>query len=119
MSLHLNPMIWDEFIGSMVALQIEYYFSSLPQPRPQMHITTFPNGTGHLSTLWCTKRVACMGGGHIQFQQNASLRQTDMFRSKCLDLDASIGGQAIFPTLVQDSADTSTEGTSTKGNMGN
>ena len=80
--LLLRSMMWDEFIGSMVTLQIKYYCSSFPQPRPQMHITTFPNGTGHLSTLWCPKRVARIGGYDIQFQQKAALPQTDMFRSK-------------------------------------
>ena len=119
MSFLLRPMIWYKFIGGMVALKGKYRFSSFPQPCLQMHITAFPNGAGHLSALWRTKRVARMWGCYIQLQQEAALRQTDMFRSKCLDLDASIGGQAIFPTLVQDSADTSTEGTSTKWNMGN
>ena len=78
----LRPMIWDEFIGGMVTFKIEYCFSSLPQPCPQMRVAAFPNGTGHLSALRGTKRVARMGGGNVQLQQKAALRQTDMFWRK-------------------------------------
>lgn len=53
--LVLRPMTWDEFIGSMVTLQIKYRFSSFPQPRPQVRITALPNGVGHLPALWRTK----------------------------------------------------------------
>lgn len=64
----LRPMIGDEFIGGMVTLQIKYYFLSFPQPCPQMRITTFPNGAGHLSSLRRTKCVAHMGGNYVQFK---------------------------------------------------
>ena len=80
--LVLRPMTWDEFIGSMVTLQIKYRFSSFPQPRPQVRITALPNGVGHLPALWRTKGVSHMGGRHVQFQQNPALRQTDMFWRK-------------------------------------
>ena len=60
MSFLLRPMIWYKFIGGMVALKGKYRFSSFPQPCLQMHITAFPNGAGHLSALWRTKRVARM-----------------------------------------------------------
>ena len=119
MSLLLHPMICYEFIGGMVTMQIKYCFSAFPQPCPQMHITTFPNGTGHLSALWRTKRVTCMGGCYFQFQQKAALRQADMFRSKCLNFDAPVRCQAILPALVQNGADASAEGASAKWNMGN
>ena len=118
MSLLLRPMIWDEFIGSMVAFQIKYCFSSFPQPRPQMHITTFPNGTGHFSALWRTKCVTRMGGYHVQFQQKAALRQADMFWSKGSNLNASVSCHTILPAPVQDGADAPAEGTSAKWNMG-
>ena len=98
--LLLRPMIWDEFIGGMVTLQIKHCFSPFPQPRPQMRITAFPNGAGHLSALWRTKRVAYMQGDDVQFQQKAALRQTDMVRSKCLNLDTSVGRKAILSALV-------------------
>ena len=98
--LLLRLMIWDKFIGGMVTLQIKYCFSSVPQSRPQMRITAFPNGTGHLSALWRTKRVAHMEGDYVQFQQKAALRQTDMFRSKCLNPDAFVSCQAILSALV-------------------
>ena len=65
--LVLRPMTWDEFIGSVVTLQIKYRFSSFPQPRPQMRITTLQNGVGHLSALWRTKGMTCMGGCYFQF----------------------------------------------------
>ena len=80
--LVLRPMTWDEFIGSMVTLQIKYRFSSFPQPRPQVRITALPNGVGHLPALWRTKGASHMGGRHVQFQQNPALRQTDMFWRK-------------------------------------
>ena len=83
-----------------------------------MHITAFPNGVGHLSALWRTKRVARMWGCYIQLQQEAALRQTDMFRGKCLNFDAFVGCQTILPALVHDRADASAEGTSAKGDMG-
>lgn len=117
--LLLRPMIRDIFIGSMVTLQIKYRFSSFPQPCPQMHITAFPNGTGHLSPLWRTKGMSHMGGRYVQFQQKAALQQADVFRSKCLNPDAFVSCQAILPALVQDGADASTERTSAKWNMGN
>lgn len=107
MSFLLRPMIWYKFIGGMVALKGKYCFSSFPQPCLQMHITAFPNGAGHLSALWRTKRVARMWGCYIQLQQEAALRQTDMFRGKCLNFDASVGCQTILPTLVHDRADAS------------
>ena len=118
MSFLLRPMIWYKFIGGMVALKGKYRFSSFPQPCLQMHITAFPNGAGHLSALWRTKRVARMWGCYIQLQQEAALRQTDMFRGKCLNFDASVGCQTILPALVHDRADASAEGTSAKGDMG-
>ena len=46
------------------------------------------------------------------------MRQTDMFRGKCLNFDASVGCQTILPALVHDRADASAEGTSAKGDMG-
>ena len=107
--LVLRPMTWDEFIGSMVTLQIKYRFSSFPQSGPQVSITALPNGTGHLSALWRTKGMTCMGGCCFQFQQKTALRQADMFRSKCLNPDAPVSCQTILPTLVQDGADTSAE----------
>lgn len=116
--LLLRPVFWDEFIGGMVTLQIKYDFPAFPQPRPQTRVTTFPNGTGHLSALRRTKGVALMGGRYVQFQQKAALRQTDMFGRKRLNLDASVGCQTILPALVQDGADASAEGTSAKWNMG-
>ena len=119
MSLLLRPMIWDEFIGSMIALQIKYCFPSFPQSRPQMHITTFPNGTGHLSALRRAEWVARMGGHYVQFQQKAALGQADMPWRKCLNPDASVGCQAIFSALIQNGADASAEGTSAKWNVGN
>lgn len=64
----LTPMVWDKFINSMVTLQIKYQFTSFPQPRPQVSVTTLPNGAGHLSGLWRAKGVPRMGGGYIQFQ---------------------------------------------------
>ena len=82
MSFLLRPMIWYKFIGGMVALKGKYRFSSFPQPCLQMHITAFPNGAGHLSALWGTKGVTCMGGCYFQFQQKTALRQADMFWSK-------------------------------------
>ena len=118
MSFLLRPMIWYKFIGGMVALKGKYCFSSFPQPCLQMHITAFPNGVGHLSALWRTKRVARMWGCYIQLQQEAALRQTDMFRGKCLNFDAFVGCQTILPALVHDRADASAEGTSAKGDMG-
>ena len=117
MSFLLRPMIWYKFIGGMVALKGKYCFSSFPQPCLQMHITAFPNGAGHLSALWRTKRVARMWGCYIQLQQEAALRQTDMFRGKCLNFDAFVGCQTILPALVHDRADASAEGTSAKGDM--
>ena len=80
--LLLRPMIWDKFIGSMVTLQVKYCFSSFPQSRPQMHITAFPNGTGHLSALRSTKGMTCTGGCYFQFQQKAALRQANILRRK-------------------------------------
>lgn len=118
MSFLLRPMIWYKFIGGMVALKGKYRFSSFPQPCLQMHITAFPNGAGHLSALWRTKRVARMWGCYIQLQQEAALRQTDMFRGKCLNFDAFVGCQTILPALVHDRTDASAEGTSAKGDMG-
>ena len=97
MSFLLRPMIWYKFIGGMVALKGKYRFSSFPQPCLQMHITAFPNGAGHLSALWRTKRVARMWGCYIQLQQEAALRQTDMFRGKCLNFDAFVGCHTILP----------------------
>ena len=114
----LRPVIWDKFIDGMVALQIKYGFSLFPHPRPQVGITTFPNGTGHLSPLRRAKRVSLMGGGYIQFQPKAALRQTDMFGRKRWNLDAPISGQTILPALIQNGADASAEGKSAKGNMG-
>lgn len=80
--LLLRPMILDEFIGGVVTLQIKYYFPAFPQPRPQVRITTLPNGVGHLSALWRTKGVSHMGRRYVQFQQKPALRQTDMLWSK-------------------------------------
>lgn len=105
----LHPMAWDKFIGSMVTMQIKYYFFSFPQPRPQVSITTLPNGAGHLSALWRTKGMTCMGGRCFQFQQKTALRQTDMFWRKCLNPDTPVSCQTILPALVQDGADTSAE----------
>ena len=69
-----------------------------------MHITAFPNGTGHLSALWRTKRVVHMEGDYVQFQQKAALRQANMLWSKGFDLNVPVSCQTILPALGQDSA---------------
>ena len=110
-------MIWNKFINGMVTLQIKYHFPSFPQPRPQVSVTALPNGAGHLSQLRRTEGMSCMGRCYVQFQQKAALRQTDMFWSKGLNLNAPISCQTVFSTLVQDCTDTSAEGASEKWNI--
>ena len=64
-----------------------------------------------------TEGMSCMGRCYVQFQQKAALRQTDMFWSKGLNLNAPISCQTVFSTLVQDCTDTSAEGASEKWNI--